>query len=192
MGIKCFPLLLRNSIGIQRESGAHEWHLFLTFKAVSSRSNQDAIDEIKVLIEDNLVNQSAKEAYGAKPMPSELIKKCYPEFLRIGVAKFLAYSATRKDYAIILDGCFFYRREPEEGGSYHIVKLVVGFKSIGSPEHIPNMTATNTAYQKVVPQIFKSIAVDVYAKLGLASERTAIRADLDPVLREPDHLKIID
>ena len=168
----------------QHESGAGEWHMFLTFRACRSTANDDANGQLHRIIEGNLVDAAAKAAYGGKPAPSVLLANNYKEFLRIGMAKFLTHSSGTRGYAFNLEGSYYYPRKPMNGPDYYIIKLVAGFRPIRGTGHLHNPHIAQEACKASVLQIFASAAVDVYASLGNRVERQRIIEDLAPVMQE--------
>jgi len=170
---------------LQSQANCERWHLFLTFRACPETANHEADDELCNIIEDNLRNAGAQEAYGERALPRELEQTDYCEFLRIGIAKFLASSASNRGYACTLDGSYTYPRNPGEGQpEYRIVKLIVGFAAIRRGRNLPNPERARTAYQACVPQIFQSEAVNVFEKLQSRVIRQGILDDIGPVLEE--------
>lgn len=178
-------------IELQNAADASEWHMFLTFRACLQTSNHEADRELSDIIEGNLQNAEARRAYGARPTPRELSQQQYEEFIRIGITKFLAHSALRSGYACTLDSSYIYARNPDEGASYHIVKLIVGFNRTRAVGHLPNPHREREAYERCVPQIFGSHAIDVTAQLDNANTRRQLHRDLRPVLDELDSLQIV-
>ncbi len=171
-------------IELQNGANCQAWHMFLTFRACPQTSNHEADDELRAIIEGNLQNAAAQAAYGPRPEPRELVTQRYEEFLRIGVTKFLASSSSYRGYACNLENSYIYPRNPVGDPSYHIVKLVVGFEAIRTSRNLPNPHRSRTAYENSVPQIFGSTAIDVFSRLGTTAARTALEADLRPVLDE--------
>lgn len=180
-------------VELQNAADCEAWHMFLTFRACPQTSNHEADNELRLIIEGNLQNAEAKAAYGSRPEPRELVRRRYEEFLRIGVTKFLASCSPHRGYACTLRSSYVYPRIPIGGDPrYHIVKLVVGFKAIRNARSLPNPERARAAYESSVPQIFRSQAVDVYAKLGSPAARQALENDLQPVLDELESQHIIE
>lgn len=180
-------------IDLQIASDCPRWHMFLTFRACPQTANHEADDELQAIIEGNLQVAAAQAAYGGRPAPRALIVEQYKEFLRLGVTKFLASSASQRGYACSLASSYDYPRNPVGGEPrYHIIKLIVEFEAIRAARNLPNPERTRAAYQNSVEQIFRSQTVDVYAHLGNARARRALEADLQPVLDELRTQNIID
>jgi hypothetical protein len=179
-------------IDLQIAANCERWHMFLTFRACPQTSNHEADDELRTIIEGNLQNAGAQAAYGGRPVPRELIGGQYEEFLRIGVTKFLASSASHRGYACTLAGSYNYPRNPVGDPPYHIVKLIVAFEAIRGARNLLNPNRARASYEVSVQQIFRSEAVDVHAELANAPARQALEDDLQPVLDELRHQNIID
>lgn len=172
-------------IEFQNAANCHSWHMFLTFRACAQTSNHEADDELRAIIEGNLQNADAEVAYRGRPEPRELVRVNYGEFLRIGVTKFLASSASQRGYACGLESSYVYPRNPGQGDPpYHIVKLIVEFTAIRTARNLPNPHRAMAAYRQCVPQIFGSQAINVYAQLGTTRTRQVLENDLRPVLDE--------
>lgn len=178
---------------LQNAANSQAWHMFLTFRACPETSNHEADDELQAIIEGNLQNAEAAAAYQGRPEPGELVRRGYEEFLRIGVTKFLASSASQRGFACTLESSYVYPRNPGEGApAYHIVKLIVAFRAIRTPRNLPNPHRARAAYEECVPQIFRSQAVDVHAQLGTARARRLLENDLRPVLDELRQQNIVE
>ncbi|MCX5796790.1 MAG: hypothetical protein NTY77_14945 [Elusimicrobia bacterium] len=177
----------------QHDKGAGEWHMFLTFRACRSTANDDANGQLQRIIEGNMADEAAKAAYGGKPAPSALLANDYKEFLRIGLAKFLASSSGTRGYAFTLDGSYHYPRRPKGGGpNYYIITLVAGFRPIRATGHLNNPHEAQGAYKASVLQIFSSAAVDVYTSLGDKAELRRVIGDLAPVMQELKREKLVE
>lgn len=180
-------------IEFQNAANCEAWHMFLTFRACPETSNHGADDELRVIVEDNLRNDQARAAYGVRPAPGDLVRAQYAEFLRIGVTKFLASSASHRGYASTLEGSYTYPRSPVGGDpAYHIVKLIIGFAAIRGAANLPNARRAMAAYENSVPQIFGSQPVDVYAQLATVAAQRRVQNDLQPVLDELREQHIIE
>lgn len=180
-------------IELQIDANAQHWHMFLTFRACPQTANHEADQELRGIIEQNFQNVQARAAYGARPAPEQLVHDHYEEFLRIGIAKFLANSAAQRGYASVLEGSYFYPRIPPDGDPrYHIIKLIVEFNAIRAARNLPNPRRAMAAYENSVPQIFGSRPVDVYVQLGDRATRQRIADDLRPVLDELEQLRIVE
>jgi hypothetical protein len=179
-------------IEFQNAANSQVWHMFLTFRACPQTSNHEADDELRGMMEENLQNDQARAAYGVRPAPGELVRAQYAEFLRIGVAKFLASSASHRGYACTLEGSYTYPRNPPGEPPYHIVKLIVEFTAIRAAANLPNARRAMAAYEGSVPQIFGSQPVDVYAQLATVAAQRRVQNDLQPVLDELQEQHIIE
>src|SRR5229473_950133 len=172
-------------IELQHGANCPSWHMFLTFRACPETANHEADQELRFIIENNLQNAQAREAYGNRPAPHDLIGARYEEFLRIGIVKFLASSASNRGYTCSLENSYVYSREPRDGGPpYHIVKLIVRFGVVRPAGHLPNPHHVMAIYQESVPAIFQSQPIDVVARLQANDTRQRILEDLKPVLDE--------
>jgi hypothetical protein len=180
-------------IELQSAANSPVWHMFLTFRACPQTSNHEADDELRAIIEGNLQNAEAQAAYAGRLEPRELIQRCYEEFLRIGIMKFLASSSSQRGYACTLGNSYIYPRNPVGGEPpYHIVKLIVEFKAIRTARNLPNPHRARAAYENSVPHIFRSQAVDVYAQLASSAARHVVERDIQPVLHELEKQQIIE
>jgi hypothetical protein len=180
-------------VELQHQANSTGWHMFLTFRACQQTANHEADLQIQGIIEANFQIPQALNAYGARPAPRELIEAQYEEFLRIGIMKFLAGCAPNRGYEFVPGGSYMYRRDPEDGGPpYHIVKLIVEFRSIRPARNIPNPHLANAAYENSVPRIFRSQPVDMVALLDNAATFNRIRQDLRPVLTELEKMHIVE
>jgi len=180
-------------IELQNRANAAKWHMFLTFRACPQTSNHEADNELRTIVEANLQRVEAREAYGMRHSPVDLVRNQYEEFLRIGVAKFLASSASNRGYACSLENSYVYPRSPGGGDpNYHIIKLIVEFTAIRTAHNLPNPHRAMDAYENSVPGIFRSQAIDVYNRLGDQAERRRIKRDLQPVLDELQQQQIIE
>lgn len=171
-------------IELQHRTSSRRWHMFLTFKVRRETASGGADDELRGIIERNLADANARAAYGNRPSPTQLLAEQYKEFLRIGIAKFLADRAATHGFAFSLDASYYYERKPPNAPKYYIVTLVAGFEALRSPAQLPDLRRAMVAYEQCVPSIFASDAVDVFAKLGSAEERARIATDLQTVLDE--------
>jgi hypothetical protein len=177
-------------IELQYAANCPVWDMFLTFRACLQTSNHEADNELSDIIEGNLHNAAALTAYGARPVPRELIHQQYEEFIRIGVMKFLAHSSLNRGYTCTLANSYIYPRRPEGNPAYHIVKLIVGFTATHAAGHLPNAHRERAAYDACIPQIFRSRAIDVIAQLN-ANTRREVELDLRPVLKELEEQHIV-
>lgn len=178
-------------VELQRQASCRRWHMFLTFRVRRETASGGADDELRRIIESNLVHAEARAAYGARPAPTDLLAEEYKEFLRIGVAKFLAGIATHQDFTFSLDDSYYYERTPPNGERYYILTLIAGFVALRPPNQLQDPQRAFVAYTRCVPQIFTSNAVDVVAKLRTAQERARIETDLRPVLDEVAELGVV-
>lgn len=177
--LKCISRVIES----QAAKSQREWHLFLTFRAHQAHANNQANVQLKDIVEGNLTSQELKTAYGTKPSPETLLNTAYPEFLRIGIAKFLAYESKNHGYAMKMESSWIYKRNGDHG-PYHIVKLVASLKSARTPGSIPNPNRENNMYSSAVKDIFVSEATDVDLALTTVSARRVIESELAPVLDE--------
>jgi hypothetical protein len=180
-------------IELQHGANCETWHMFLTFRACQETANHEADQELRGIVEGNLRNARAREAYGARPLPIDLIRVQYDEFLRVGIIKFLAHSSSQRGYVCLLENSYVYSREPPDGGPpYHIVKLIVRFDSVRAAGHLPNPLDIMAAYENSVPAIFQSHTIDVVAQLEVRGVRQRIMQDLKPVLDELELQRIVE
>lgn len=180
-------------IELQHGANCQSWHMFLTFRACPETANHEADQELRHIIEANLENAQAREAYGNRPAPEDLLGAQYEEFLRIGIIKFLASSASHRGYACSLENSYVYSREPRDGGPhYHIVKLIVRFGVVRRAGHLPNPHNVMAVYQESVPAIFQSQPIDVVARLQANDIRQRVLEDLRPVLDELTAQRIVE
>jgi len=175
-------------VELQAKEGAEHWHLFLTFRAQRSKANEEANNQLRAILNGNLDQNQAKEAYGARPTPDNLLEGSYPEFLRISIAKFLANCAMKHSFAANMKSSWIYSRVGDEG-EYHIVKLVLALSLLRAPRGLPNPQNELRAYHTAVKAIFESHSTDVDGAMATAAEAT--EGDLQPVLEELDRLGIV-
>lgn len=173
-------------VELQAREAATRWHLFLTFRAQRSKANEEANNQLREIVDGNLDQDQAKQAYGVRPTPNELLESCYPEFLRISIAKFLANCAMKHSFAANMESSWTYSRQE---GEYHIVKLILALSLLHSPGHLPNPQTERTAYEEAVKAVFESHSTDVDGAMAAAKEIT--EKDLQPVLDELDRLGIV-
>jgi hypothetical protein len=173
-------------VELQAGAGAMRWHLFLTFRAQRSRANEEANNQLCAIVNGNLDQAEARQAYGDRPPPNGLLENAYPEFLRLSIAKFLANCAMKHNCAVHIESTWIYSRNE---GEYHIVKLVVLLSLLRHPQRIPNPHAERGAYKNAVEAIFGSRATDVDREIEAAAEAT--QRDLRPVLDELERLGIV-
>lgn len=178
-------------VELQRKASCKRWHMFLTFRVRRETASGGADDELRRIIESNLVNEAARTAYGTRPAPMELRAQEYKEFLRIGMAKFLAGIAATQDFTFALDDSYYYERTSPEGEKYYILTLIAGFAAPRSSSQLQDPRRAVVAYARCVPQIFMSSAVDVVARLRTAGESERITTDLRPVLDEVEGLGVV-
>jgi hypothetical protein len=178
-------------VELQREASSRRWHMFLTFRVRRETANGGADDELRRIIESNLLNEQARAAYGARPTPTELQTSEYKEFLRIGIAKFLAGVATTRDFTFSLDASYYYERTSPDGEPYYILTLIAGFTALRSSSQLQDPRRAVAAYARCVPSIFMSNAIDVVARLRSAGESERVTTDLRPVLDEVEELGVI-
>lgn len=171
-------------VEFQRDAGATEWHLFLTFNARKAGANQEAAEDLCGILDGNLGTESLREAYGARLASRILMEREWSEFVRLGVAKFLVFVASGLGYAASLDGSYRYRRREGTAVEYEIVKLIVAFRRVVEIGRLPNPQKALESYSTSVGTIFRSMAVDVVAALKNAQRRDEIARDLEPVLAE--------
>jgi hypothetical protein len=178
-------------IELQNAADCERWHMFLTFQARPETANHEADDQLRDILEGNLRNPDSQAAYGTRLPPAELIREEYAEFLRVGVTKFLASSSSNRGYACRLTGSYSYPRNPEWGGLYHILKLIVEFEAIRPATALPNPHRARAAYEDSVQQIFRSTVIDVSAAVRNAKVQQALADDFKPVLDELQQQNII-
>lgn len=176
--IRCIDKVVELQAGVN----ASEWHLFLTFRAQRAHANEEANGQLRDIIAGNLGDGDFRAAYGKRSEPEKLSAESYPEFLRVGIAKILAHAARNRGYELSMESSWVYGRYSRQGGAYHIVKLVAGFRPLAKATALRNPTAEATAYSRTVRAIFSSSAVDVDAVIAAAQEE--IRRELEPVLAE--------
>jgi hypothetical protein len=178
-------------IELQHQAASRRWHMFLTFRVRRETANGGADVQLRSIIEENLVNPNALEAYGDRPRPARLLREQYKEFLRIGIAKFLAGRAATHGFTFSLDASYCYERRPPGRRKYDILTLIAGFQALRAPGQLPDPRRTMDAYEQCVPSIFTSNAVDVVARLRSAGETARITRDLRPVLDEVQELGVV-
>jgi len=164
------------------------WHLFLTFRTHRVQQNEEANTQLREILENNLAKEHFKPAYGQRPPPSQLLDGDYPEFLRLGICKYVAFCAERQGYRMTLDSSWVYGRQK---GAYHIVKIVAGLVPLTRPNALPNPALINEAYDEAVEALFRSTATDVETGLGSDGVAEAVEKELRPVVNEIDELNIV-
>ncbi len=175
-------------VEIQAREDATRWHLFLTFRAQRSKANEEANIQLRTIVDENLHQDEARQAYGSRPAPRELLNSAYPEFLRISIAKFLANRAMKHSFESNIASSWVYSRVGEES-EYHIVKLVLELKLLRASRNLPTPQAERKAYETAVKTILRSRPTDVDSAMQSAVATT--KKDLQPVLDELDELGII-
>ncbi len=173
-------------VELQAAGGADRWHLFLTFRAQRSMTNENANDQLCRLLGGNLGDPELKAAYGTRTSPIRLKDGSYAEFLRLGVAKFLAHAARNYGVSCQVGRSYIYGRH---GGAYHIVKLIVQFTSRRGARDLPEPAGDQAAYKADVIRAFQSEAVDV--DQALAGVLQEVTDDLQPVLAELGAMNIV-
>jgi hypothetical protein len=183
--VRCIEQIVR----CQAEADpALEWHMFLTFRTHRVQHNEEANGQLKDILDGNLQNQAFQAPYGDRLPPDALMQADYPEFLRLGISKYLASCAQANRYRMSLRSSWVYGRHK---GAYHIVKLVARLQPLTRPGAIPNPVVTNRAYEQSVSEIFRSAADDVEAALADAAQRSTVQGELDPVLAEIEGLGVV-
>jgi hypothetical protein len=174
-------------IELQAASGAEEWHLFLTFRAQRTQTNEEANAQLREIIEGNLGREELRQAYAGRPAPPELLDRAYPEFLRISIAKYVAYSATNCGYAAEIESSWVYSRHE---GEYHIVKLVAALRRMRAATSLRNPQLEQATYESTVRAIFSSHATDVDAAVA-GDSANEIDQELKPVLEELQRFGVV-
>ncbi len=183
--VRCIERIVQ----LQRDKDpAREWHMFLAFRTHRVQHNEEANEQLREILDGNLTSQILKSAYGQRATPASLLSSDYPEFLRLGVAKYLAYCAERCGYRMTLESSWKYGRHQ---GSYHMVKLVAGLKPVSAPRSLPNPAAVHREYESAVAELFGSAATDVEAALSDPEVSKAIQDELAPVLKELEELRVV-
>lgn len=183
--IKCIERIVQ----LQHEKDpAREWHIFLTFRTHRVQHNEEANEQLREILDSNLTNNVLKAAYGQRAVPASLLSSEYPEFLRLGVAKYIAYCAERCGYRMTLESSWKYGRHQ---GSYHMVKLVAGLKPVVGPRSLPNPAIVHREYESAVAGLFTSAATDVDAALADPVVSKAIADELAPVIKELEDLRVV-
>lgn len=177
------------TIQLEAESQADTWHLFVTFRAQGGRGNPEAVAELTQVISDNLSDDTCRAAYGGRPLPAQLQVDTFHEFLRLGVAKFIAHRASHWGYAVVIESSWVYGRRD---ATYHIVKLVMGFTRFQRQGQLPNPGQQHGTYQDGVRAIFRSNATDVDQRLETAASRAQVQRALAPILAELNRLGVVD
>jgi hypothetical protein len=173
-------------VELQRLAGAGPWHLFLTFRAQRTQANDDANAQLRDMVEGNFNRDALRQAYGNRPIPKDLLRDAYPEFLRISIAKYLAHTAKNHGYVANVESSWVYGRHQ---GAYHIVKLVTKLVPLRASNALPNPHAELAAYEASVSAIFGSHPTDVDAVISGAED--TIRTELQPVINELEKLGIV-
>jgi hypothetical protein len=176
-------------VELQREKDpALEWHMFLTFRTHRVQHNEEANQQLREILDGNLASNDLKSAYGERADPGTLLSSDYPEFLRLGVAKYLAYCAERCRYRMTLESSWRYARH---GGSYHMVKLVAGLRPLWKPQALPNPAQARQQYEAAVAEVFRSAATDVEAALADPAVSKDVQNELDLVISELRELRVV-
>jgi hypothetical protein len=162
-----------------------DWRLFLTFNASKGASHEDANAQLCDMIKENLKTEENRSAYGTRSKPENLLANEYPEFLRIGIAKFLAFIGRAHGYEMSIEQSFSYSRHD---GAYRIVKVVANLRNLRSGTDIPSPAKEQQAYDTAVKRLFSSAPVDVDAEL--ASCREEIERELELVRAELKNIVI--
>ena len=172
----------------KRADAIRPWNLFVTFRTHRVQHSEEANDQLREIIEANLADAAAVSAYTPRPAPGDLMQSNYPEFLRLGIAKYLARTAETHGYEMTLDSTWRYGRHK---GAYHIVKLVADFQPLTAPTALRNPAREREAYSRAVLRLFTSAARDVEEALQEAGAEAAIREDLTPVMDELEALAVV-
>jgi hypothetical protein len=143
---------------------------------------------LREILDGNLASETLKSAYGARAIPTTLLSNDYPEFLRLGVAKYVAWCAERCGYLMTLESSWKYGRHQ---GSYDMVKLVAGLKPLSTGRSLPNPGLVHREYEAAVVELFSSAATDVEAALASPAISTATEIELEPVIAELEKLGIV-
>lgn len=162
------------------------WHMFITFRALRTRTNDEANVQLQEIIDGNLARGDFREAYVGRPLPAILVETAYPEFLRVSISKFLAHAGRNRGYAVEIESSWVYSRRE---GAYHIVKLVAALRPLRPRNSLPNPYQEGLQYDQAVAAIFRSQPRDVDQEIQEREDE--IRQELDPVLRELEELGIV-
>lgn len=184
--IKCISRVVE----LQANSGSEEWHLFLTFRAQRTRTNDEANSQLQGNLLGNLERPELREAYGDRARPTDLVNSNYPEFLRVGIAKVLTHAARNRGYRLAVESSWVYGRPSPDMPSYHIVKLVARFERLQAAQDLPNPHLEQETYLRSVRNLLESRAVDVDAQLNQAAHER-IKAELREIEAELGNLGVV-
>ena len=173
-------------VELQSQSDLDHWYLFLTFSAQEQHANQEANGQLEDIVSGNLAREDFRASYGRRPAPGELRQRMYPEFLRLGVGKFLADRARHRGLTVDVQSSWLYSRAD---GEYYIVKLVLKFRRIQDQNALPDPHRAAQAYEAAVHNVFRSRPTNVDG-LGRA-ERQQADQDLSGVVAELERSGII-
>ena len=168
---------LQSSFNLQR------WHMFLTFRAAAATTSKPGAEQLRALLENNLANDEARQAYGTRPSPTKMFKEQFSEVIRLGAAKVVAAKAAGCGFRMAIHGSYRYPRKPSAAPSYDIVKLILVFDRTRDTTDIPDPHVGTQVYRECVPGIFNSKAINVRGQLK-GQVKESVSNDLAPLLEE--------
>lgn len=138
----CFPRADRPFSGTLRSitriielQKGNEFDLFITFKALRSAENRDAIIELVTNMENNFasdaeIERNFKASFG-NLSPQQMLHRDYGNFLLATFPKIVFGFGASNDFVVTCPQKFKYNRRNVHGGDYQIVKYIFSFRNLG-------------------------------------------------------------
>ena len=181
--------VIERLVELQSESDVRRWHLFLTFRAAAATTSEQAAEQLRELLDNNLVDNDAVQAYGNRPRPTEMLEEQFSEVIRLGAAKLVAAKAAGCGFRMTIHESYRYPRKPQGAPTYDIVKLILAFDRTRQATDIPDPHLGTQVYRECVLDIFNSKAIDVGECLK-GRVKTSVSDDLASLLEELNDLSV--
>jgi hypothetical protein len=165
----------------------NDYDLFVTFKALRSMENSDAINELAANMAQNFLKypevEEAFERYFPTLNPTQLSEADYGRFLLVTFPKIVFGFGANNGFNVSCNMKFVYERRPAGKPSYQIVKFLFSFAKIVaesfSKESRLHQTST-VAYDASVVQDLNIAPIDVDQRI---SDETSLEKTLESDLR---------
>lgn len=113
----------------------NEFDLFVTFKALRSAENNDAVTELvanmeKNFEENNEIEEKFKTCFG-NLTPDDILEQDYGRFLLATFPKIVFGFGSSNSFVVKCPQKFLYQRTNRRGTKYQIVKFIFSFENLG-------------------------------------------------------------
>jgi len=180
-----FSTTLRSLYSLIELQKGHEFDLFVTFKALRSAENEEAVEQLFGNMEKNLVQENQAETRFRERFVGvtleQLLQRDYGQFLLLTFPKIIFGFGTEPGFIVSCPQKFLYRRRSSQRRVYQIVKFLFLFE----PAEVPESFAMQSRRSEALARSYReSVLTDLERRPIDVDREFREHAELDLQLRE--------